>query len=353
MRSLPDFSASEQIPALITITRGLTTLRFNTSSADVTIGSESWPAAAGAVVSSFSFGSDGTESNADIRIMAQSGGPIESGDAVRGVLDGWPISIKFFDPADPEGTAVEMVPGSTIGSVAEDGNGMVTIAANGPLVNANGYVTEHYALAGREDLGDDRCKVPILPADIGRGVTFQTASTLPLTHVDDAYGRIGTGSPANYHNVYYECTTAGVTDGTTAPTYDATIGNTTIDGTASFIARNAWTRSATGQATGTFVVTLDALPDPRATDATWYVLGALYVRSGPLADYPKIPIRAWDPATFEVTLFLPVTETDIPAGTSLEIAVGCDLTRDMCFSRFNNIVNLRAETFVPPPDLNF
>jgi hypothetical protein len=82
-------------------------------------------------------------------------------------------------------------------------------------------------------------------------------------------------------------------------------------------------------------------------------LGALYVRSGNLSGYPKIPIRAWNPATLEVTLFLPVLETDIPAGTQLEIAPGCDLTREMCFSRFNNITNLRAETFVPPPDVNF
>ena len=353
MRALPDFGSSVEIPALITIQRGLTTLRWNTSSRDVTIGSDTWPAVAGAVVTSLSFASDGTPNNADVKIMTATGGLLAPGDGARGILDGWPISIKLFDPEDPAGTIVEIAPGSTIGSVAEDTNGIATIAAEGQLTRAGGYVTEHYSLAGREDLGDDRCKVPILPADIGRGVTFQTPATLPLLHVNDAYGRRQTGSPASYANVYYECTVAGTTDPTTAPTYDPTIGNTTVDGTAHFIARNAWTRHATGQATGTFVVTLDALPDPRASDSTWYVLGALYVRSGPLANYPKIPIRAWNPGTLEVTLFLPVLETDIPAGTQLEIHVGCDLTRAMCFSRFNNIINLRAETFVPPPDVNF
>jgi hypothetical protein len=74
---------------------------------------------------------------------------------------------------------------------------------------------------------------------------------------------------------------------------------------------------------------------------------------GPLADYPKFPIRAWDPDTLTVTLFLPVSVTDIPAATAFEIAPGCDNTREMCFSRFNNIVNLRAETFVPPPRARF
>lgn len=356
MRSLPIPDNATEIPALITIQRGLTTLRWNTSIDDVTIGSDTWPAKAGAVVSSLAFMSDGAPSNADVTIQTATGDLVEPGDGARGILDGWPISIKLFDPADPEGTAVEMVPGATIGSVAEDTNGLATIAANGQLIKASGYITEHYALAGREDLGDDRCKIPILPADIGRGVAFVTPATLPLTHVDDAYGRVRTGvagTPVDYANVYYECTTAGTTDATTAPTYDPVVGNSTTDGTAVFIARNAWTRYATGEATGTFIVTLDALPDSRASDATWFVLGALYVRSGPLSDYPKIPIRAWNPDTLEVTLFLPVTETDIPAGTQLEIHVGCDLTREMCFSRFDNIINLRAETFVPPPDVNF
>lgn len=359
MRTFPfPTDSAVAIPAMVEIQRGLTTLRWTTAETDVVIGSDTWTPAPGASITSIAFMSDGTPNNADVLIMAVPGGLVEPGDGVRGILDGWPISIKLYDPADPAGTAFEIVPGATIGSVAEDTNGVVTIAANGQLVKAGVYVTEHYSLSGREDLGDDRCKVPILPADIGRGVAFVTPATLPLAHVDDAYGRMRTdttGTPADYANVYYECTVAGTTDSTTAPTYDPTVGNTTVDGTASFIARNAWTRHATGQATGTFIVTLDALPDPRASDATWFVLGALYVRSGNLSGYPKIPIRAWNPDTLEVTLFLPVLETDIPAGTQLEIHVGYDGTRDMAFSRFGTIgiVNRRAEDFVPPPDVNF
>ncbi len=359
MRSFPVPDNADKIPAMVTIVRGLTTLRFNTSEEDVTISGDTWVAAAGANVTSISYASDGTPISADVIIMTETGGLVEPGDGARGILDGWPISIRLFDPADPVGTAIDIVPGATIGSVAEDTNGCATIAASGQLIKAGVYVTEHYALAGREDLGDDRCKIPILPDDIGRNIAFITPATLPLPTVNSAYGRMRTvttspaGTPLDYHNVYYECTTAGTTNPTTAPTYDPTIGNSTTDGTAVFIARSAWTRHATGQATGTFVVTLDALPDPRATDDTWYVLGALYIRSGNLADYPKIPIRAWDHTTLEVTLFLPVLITDIPAGTQLELAPGCDLTREMCFSRFNNIINLRAETFVPPPDVNY
>lgn len=354
MRVLIFDETATELPALITITRGLVTLRWNTSDRDVTIDGETWPAEGGAIVSSIDCNSDGTENNADVMIHARDGGPVEPGDAARGLLDGWPISVKFFDVADPEGTATEMMPGAIVGSVTEDANGIVQIAASGQLIKGAIELTEHYALAGREDLGDDRCKIPIMPDDIGRGVEFVRPDIATgLLHVNDAYGRMLTGSPASYGNVYYECTVAGTTDPDTAPTYDPTIGNTTVDGTATFIARNAWTRIATGEAISTFEIQLDALPDPRALDPTWYVLGALYVRSGILADYPKIPIRAWNPDTLKVTLFLPVSVTDIPAGTEFEIAPGCDLTREMCHSRFDNIINLRAETFVPPPGVKF
>jgi uncharacterized phage protein (TIGR02218 family) len=270
-------ATAKSIHALVSIQRGEVTLRFTTWMEDVTFGGNTYTAAPGAAVTSIAFMSDGTPNNADILIMAETGGVLDPGDGVRGILDGWPITVRIFDPADPEGTAYNIVPGSTIGSVAADSNGLDTIAAEGQMSKAGAYVTEHYSLAGREDLFDDRCKV--VAAD--------------------------------------------------------------------------FTNDTTGQATGTHVVTLDALPDIRATDPTWYVLGGLFILSGNLAGYPKIPIRAWNPATLEVTLFLPVLETDIPAGTALQIHAGCDLTREMCFSRFNNIINLRAETFVPPPGVNF
>jgi hypothetical protein len=358
MRALPfDLDAVKRLPILIIIQRGATTIRWNTSHEDVVIGGDTWIAAGGAMVSSLDYKSDGSENNADILIMAEAAGLIEPGDATRGVLDRWPISVQMFDPADPEGTAFEFLPGSTIGSINEDANRMATVAASGQLTKTGAYLTEHYSLTGREDLGDDRCKIPIMPADIGRGVDFVRPDIATgLLRVNDAYGRVRTdttGTPTDYANVYYECTVAGTTDPTTAPTYDPTIGNTTVDGSATFIARDAWTRAATGQATGDYTIVLDGLPDVRASDATWYVLGCLYVRSGPLADYPKIPIRAWDPGTLTLTTFLPISEADIAAGTQLEIHPGCNLTSDQCFSRFNNIVNRRAEDFVPPPDAVF
>ncbi len=353
MRTLSFTDSATELPAMITITRGLTTLRWNTSDRDVTIGDDTWTAEGGAQISAVSCNSDGTENNTDILIHTRTGGPVEPGDGARGLLDGWPISIKLFDTADAEGTATEIVPGAIVGSVSEDANGIVTIAASGQLIKSAVQVTEHYSLVGREDLGDDRCKIPIMPADVERSTAYVRPDIATgLLHVNDAYVRKLAGSPPVYGNVYYEITVAGTTDSADVE-YDPTPGNTTVDGEVTVIARNAWTRSATGQALTPFTIQLDALPDPRATDSTWYVLGGLFVRSGALANFPKFPIRAWDPDTLTVTLFLPVATDDIPPGTEFEIHPGCDNTDSMCSVRFDNIVNRRAEGFVPPPKARF
>jgi hypothetical protein len=212
-------------------------------------------------------------------------------------------------------------------------------------------MVEHYSIMPREDLGDDRCKIPILPMDIKRNQVYVRPDIATgLLHVDDAYGRVRTGvsgAVEDYANVYYECTVAGTTAGT-APTYDPTAGNTTVDGSATFIARNSWLRYARATALNAFQIQLVSLPDARASDATWYApLANVYIRSGALSG-SKMPITKWEPGTLTVSLATPFSPADIPANTQIEIHVGCDLTQSMCQTRFANIVNRRGEEFVPP-----
>lgn len=362
MKSIPfTVSSARGLHALITITRGLTYYRFTTYQESVTVGDNTFAAGPGANITNASLPSEGSPATCDVTIMAQTGGLISPGDCASGKFDGWPIKIEIFDFNNIAAGTVDWIPGATIGNAKEDTNGLVTFTANGPLSRALGPLTEHYSLTCRADLGDNRCKIPILGSktigdfDIGRGQAFVLPSIATgLLQVKDAYGRVRTGVAGDvedYANVYFECTVAGTTDATTAPTYDATVGNTTVDGTATFIARNSWLRYARGQATADYTITLTALPDARATDDTWYVNGGLYIRSGTLSGFPCIPLRAWNHTTLELTTFLPLSQTDIPANTQFEVYPGCDLTRGQCFSRFNNIVNMRAETFVPPSNI--
>lgn len=354
------FAEGSSLPAVITIQKALETVRFTTWHRAVTLDEIDYPTAPGADVTGFTFPADGTPSAADVTVMAVEGGLFTPADGIRGMLDGWPITIAIFDPAELSAGASTLLTG-TIGSVSEDANGMLVIAANGPLRMAQMRpLTEHYSLICRADLGGDTCKVPVCGHvtetyyDIGRAQAYVTkAEAAPgLQTVKDCYGRAHTGSPdtvQGYGNLYFECTTAGTTDADTAPSYDPTVGNTTDDGTAVFTARDAWLRYATGEATDAFTIVLDALPDARASDETWYVDGGAFVRSGPLQG-TKLTLRAWDPNTLTLTLFLPIDPADIAADTQFEIYPGCDRTSDMCFVRFDNTANRRSEVFVPQPD---
>ncbi len=351
------------LPAIITIQKGTTSIKFTSADRAIILGTDVWLPQPGADLTGLQVPSDGTAANADVTVMAGIGpGYIFApGDGNRGVYDNWPITIELIDPNNPIHEEPPFLTG-IIGSVDEAGN-MLTIAANGLLQQAQYRpMVEYFALTGREVLGDDHCKLPICCTenigdfDIQRNQTFVLPNIVTgLLKVADAYGRVRTGSAGDvtdYANVVYQCTAPGVTDPTTAPSYNPTVGATTSDGTATFLTLEGWTRYAFGQALDPFHIQLAALPDPRASDVTWFVPGRVFIRSGNLSGFPAIPVTGWDPATLTMRLALPVAVVDIPAGTQLEVIPGCDETRVMCFTRFNNIINLRAETFVPPPDVS-
>jgi hypothetical protein len=373
MRAIPfGPGAPSGLPALITINKGLTTLNFHTARADTdfVIDGTTYKAAPGADLTGLECPSDGAAANADVTIIAEYGGILSPGDAARGVIDEWPITIELFDPANINAARYLVLDGTIVGSVDEDANGLVTIAANGLLRQAQEQpLCEHYSLVGREDLGDDRCKVPILLHqtqtfyDILRSTDYVRPdfeagilTEFGLAHVTDAYGRvrIGTGGTIDdYSNVYFECQTAGTT-GPDEPSWPTTPGNTVNDGSVVWICRNAWFRHGRAQALDAYTIQLSSFSDSRATaDPSWFTDGGIFFRSGNLNGFRKFPIKSWDPGTSQLTLFLPVTPTDVPAGTQCEVHPGCDRTRGQCFTRFNNIINLRAETFVPPPDMIF
>lgn len=60
-------------------------------------------------------------------------------------------------------------------------------------------------------------------------------------------------------------------------------------------------------------------------------------------------IKAWDAATSTVTLFL-ATVYPITVGDTLTLTVGCDKRRQTCVQRFDNIVNMRGEPYLPGLD---
>ncbi len=204
----------------------------------------------------------------------------------------------------------------------------------------------------RADLGDSRCKVPVQP---------------PLRQDSTVYAlgdfiRVATGTPSSTQEVYenriYECTVAGTSAGV-EPTFDTVIGNTTVDGTVTFTARDAWTRH------GVVDVVTDrkafsltgAFDEARAVDG-WFNGGALAFETGNNTG-KVIEMRDWLQAGRDVTLFIPTAFTIAP-GDLVRLYPGCDKRTTICINKFvmagtkdftnGNIKNFRGEPFVPGQD---
>lgn len=161
-----------------------------------------------------------------------------------------------------------------------------------------------------------------------------------------------------YENRVYECTGAGAT-GSVAPTFDTTVGNTTLDGSVTWTAREAFTRHAWVDASSdNSTLTLSSVGYIGSGDVdNWYNGGALIFESGN-NEGRVIEIRDWVQASRTITLFLPASYP-IEAGTSVRLYPGCDKRSQTCRLKFQfgenqfsngNIRNFRGEPFVPGND---
>ena len=213
-------------------------------------------------------------------------------------------------------------------------------------------IGELYQPECRTDLGEPiRCRIPIQP-DLH---AINTAYALGAFIRVATAGGIG---QQQFENRIYECTVAGTTTGT-PPTYDTVVGNTTVDGTATFTAFQAWTRSGLVETVGDRkTVTLeDTLADIRDVD-DWFDGGAFIFEDGENSGR-VIEIRGWVKSTREITLFLPAA-FNITVGTVVRLYPGCDKISTTCISKFvmtdtlnfnaGNIKNFRGEPFVPGQD---
>jgi uncharacterized phage protein (TIGR02218 family) len=151
---------------------------------------------------------------------------------------------------------------------------------------------------------------------------------------------------ALYENRVYRCITAGTT-AAEHPAYNITVGAETTDGTAVFVAENAWSRA------GTVTEVLDraqftaAIDEPRATDG-WFDGGVLIWETGDNAGR-AIEVKSWLQASGAITLFLPPGYA-IRVGDALRVHPGCDKRLDTCAGRFGNVLNFRGEPYVPGQD---
>ncbi len=215
----------------------------------------------------------------------------------------------------------------------------------------------------RVDLGSVRCQVRRDPP------VWVASTAYTVREARDA----GTGSvvkPAVFNDRHFKCTVAGTSDTPSEPSWNLTIGGTTVDGTVTWTTEQALTIEATINAvTNNGLFTIIYSGDAPNTLLTG---GLLNFNDLLNINVPPIEVKTWILSTKTITLFLPapfdlggVTDGFIgledvagslllengdkillEIGESVTINAGCAKDRDACKS-FDNIFNAQAEFVVP------
>lgn len=232
-----------------------------------------------------------------------------------------------------------LLPKGWLGEVTAHPSGTFTAETRGLGQRLQTKIGEVYSALCRADLGDTRCTVPIAPTEIARSTLYAAGDILrvPVAAFSDS---------RKWGDRIYECTAAGTTAGT-QPTYTTTAGNSTTDGGATFLCRQAWTRAAvvaTAIDAATFNITVT---EARAVDA-WFNGGLLTWESGANAGR-AMEIKGWVQSTGWVELYLPM-DALIAAGDRCRVVPGCNKDTVACKDKYDNIINMRAEPFVPGTD---
>ena len=207
---------------------------FTDHDRDIVFGGDTYSADAGfertAIRSDAGFAVD----NLDLVGVFAEGGIVEE-EVRAGLFDGAEIRISFVNWDDPDGHGEIRLRRGTLGETRLTPQGYFHAELRGlsqPLAQST---LEVFSPNCRADLGDHRCKFPIQPPELARD---QAVSKGAFYRVATA---AGTGS-ATYEDRIYEVIEAGTT-AATQPTYDATIGAMTTDGTATLKAYDSFTRA--------------------------------------------------------------------------------------------------------------
>lgn len=212
-------------------------------------------------------------------------------------------------------------------------------------------IIELYGPECRADVGDNRCGVPIDPP-LWRG---SNGYNIVVNQVNKgAWVKAPLNANADYsayENVIFECTTAGQS-GSTQPSFSTTVGDTTSDGSVTWTTRAAWTRDG---AVDTVIDPLNitvtwTLEDDRDVDG-WYQYGTLVFDTGNNKGR-ALEVKAWVQSSEQITFYLPAGYP-VQVGDKFHVNPGCDKSNTTCKAKFANLLNMRAEPYLPGNDFVF
>ena len=254
-------------------------------------------------------------------------------------------AINFMAPEDG---AIRLRRG-TLGEVLLGASSRFRVEVHGLMEVYNNDIIEKTSATCRVNVGNPRCMVPIDVAEIERETLYEIGDYVRVATLPDS-------TSGMFENRVYECISSGTTSAT-QPAFDITVGASSADGGATFVAHQSFTRNGVVTEDGDRRQFVTAIDEPRAVDG-WFSLGRIRFETGPNTGLER-EIRSWTEADQRVVLFQnfpnPATIGDI-----FSIVPGCNRLRDTCRNKWvipgsldfsnGNVINMQAEPDLPGRD---
>lgn len=253
-------------------------------------------------------------------------------DLLRGKWDFADVRLFLINPNDTAAGVLKLRRGR-IGKVSL-GRQKLTAEVRGLMEAFTKQTLDIYQPACRVDVGDEVCGVKMEPP-------VWTATTLSVNITPFDYKLGATVRPTVENGRFFRCSISGTT-GASEPIWDTTIGNTTIDGTVTWIAVQA--NKVTGTVTALFG-NKRVFNSDRTEPDDMFTGGLLEWLTG-LNAGAQMEVKAYVMLDGNFKLVLPMW-FDLTLGDTFSVQLGCFKRVILdCKDKFNNTHNFQGEPYV-------
>jgi hypothetical protein len=335
--------AGARLAYLLVITRvDETIIRLTGYSKRLTIDGDTFDPDPGFEIGDYTETNNGEVPNLTFKVAMRDGGLFTKEDINNRLFENSEAILYITDARTPT-LDDEIARGILKGEVRFDPQGNASFEFLNKFELQRDIISRKYTIEDNVDFGDRRNKIPTFPtvdetsddlADVERSTAYALGERRRFRYA-------GAGNPSDYHNVYWEVTTAGTTGGSAPGSPSDTPSATVTDGSVVWTVRNAYARafqvaSIIDESHITITVT-----EPRASGVTtWFERGFIWMRSGYMKGQQS-DLDAWD-GTSQISLVVPMAGL-FAIGDWGEISPGYDQTLDMAVDMYGAAIDAQAD----------
>jgi hypothetical protein len=345
MRTYSFTLAGARLAYLLTITRAdESVIRVtNWGGRAITIGDDTWEPDPALEIGDYTISNNGEIPNLTFKVATRDAGPFPREDVENGLFDRAEAIVYITDARTPTLDDVEII-GKLDGKVEFDLQGNATFELLNSLNLVRDISGRKYQIEDDVHFGDPRRnKIPTFPTvdetsddlqDVERSTAYLLGERRRFRYDSD-------DDPSDYHNVYWEVTTAGTTGGSEPGSPSDTPGDTETDGSVTWTVRNAYARAfQVASIISSRRITI-TVTEPRAVDDDWFAPGFIWMRSGYMKGFQS-DVDAYDQSADEITLVIPFGEK-LEVGDWGEITPGYDLSLDQAVDKYGSALTSVTE----------